>query len=132
MPPPPHTPFRRLFLLAGWTHLLCGMAGLIVLPSLFRQLGMARPAVPFFWQFSMAALACFGLAGLWTARDPRRNRDLIQLWLCVKTAAAVLALWNIRLHGLRPVAGLLVVVDAVWIAAFTSVLVRLGPNGPRS
>lgn len=120
-----------MFLFAGWTHLLCGMVGLVVLPSLFRDLGMERPQVPFFWQLNVAVLGCFGLAGLWIAHDPPRNRYVIQLWLCVKVAAAVLALWSIRLHGLRPIAGVLVVVDAAWIAAFTSVLVRLGRTEPR-
>ncbi len=121
-------PYRRLFLCCGWAHLLIGMIGLVVLPALYRPLGIPRPSVPLFWQMAAATTACFGLAGIWIAGDARRNAILIQLWLCVKVAAVVLVLWNIRVHGLRPPAGALVVVDAVWIAVFTSVLVRIGPN----
>ncbi len=120
------TPYRRLFLFSAWAHLLTGTLGLIVLPAAFRSLGIPRPAVPFFWQLTAALAACFGLAGFWIAANPLRNRDLIQLWLCAKAAAAVLALWNLRLHNLRPAAGVFVVVEAAWVVLFTSVLVRLG------
>ena len=126
------TPYRHLFLWCAWAHLLAGMLGLVVLPASFRALGILRPAVPFFWQLGAATTACFGLAAFWIAADPRRNRDLIQLWLCVKAAAAVLAIWNLRTHTLRPLAGLLVLVDGVWIAVFTSVLVHLGRGDAES
>ena len=125
-------PYRRLFLICGCAHLLTGMIGLVVLPALFRPLGMSAPPVPFFWQVAAATTACFGLASFWIAQDPHRNRDLIQLWLCVKAAVAVLALWNIRVHGLRPPAGVLVVVDACWVGVFTSIVVRLGKDTPPS
>lgn len=124
MPEP--QPYRRLFLLAGVLHVLAGVAGLIALPQAFPPLGIWERTPGIFWQIACAVTACFGLAGFWIAADARRNRDLIQLWLCVKVAASVLVLWHLRLHHLGAWAGSLVVVDAGWIAVFTSILVRLG------
>ena len=122
---------KPLFVFAAVYDLVLGIGFALFFKSILPRFQVPLPNHDAYVQLPAALIAIFGIGFWYVARDPRRNRDLIQLGVLLKLAFAGIVLAHYA-AGTMPLMWVpFAVADLVFMAAFLMARGALKETGSR-